>query len=532
MDHTTNIAYRTANGSLIRSLEYAYDAASMITNKVQASGNGQEARVAYTYDSLNRLVGESSSTNGTFLSDVRYSYDLAGNRLTKTKDDLGVAYTLGDGNRLASARTIAVIDMQGSSSEPIGTDDRWGELWVSNLTAQVGWMPETDGYNFWADNMPLELGTNQLVAALRDQAGNTDYTTNTVYLSAASTNMQYGYNEAGCMTNLNGVALEWDERYRLKSVDGASCSVEYEYDVLNRRTSRIEGSTTNYFVYNGNQVAADLDGTGNLLRTYVWGYGIDNLLSFTDHTTSNTYYGIKDHQNSVIALVDDAGSVVESYKYDAYGNTTIYDSNHQSINSSTVGNRYLFQGREYDSSTGLYYFRSRWYDSSSGRWLSKDPVGIAGGLNLYAAFRNNPINRIDPNGQAPAANAAVITARSDIVAGIVTDLQNSSVVDSDVSKAAGTANISYVNNDGFDGFGITQGPFGGGFYDIFSNPWADGGAGLTPEGLESLVNTIIHELLHESGIGQTGRQHPPGFEKQVREATDKFLNSRVGGCGK
>ncbi len=47
-----------------------------------------------------------------------------------------------------------------------------------------------------------------------------------------------------------------------------SADVFYEYDVLDRRTSRIEGTTTNYFIYDGDQVAADLDGSENLLRTY------------------------------------------------------------------------------------------------------------------------------------------------------------------------------------------------------------------------------------------------------------------------
>jgi len=101
-----------------------------------------------------------------------------------------------------------------------------------------------------------------------------------------------------------GTDDHWDERYRLVIVDAASSRIEYEYDVLNRKTARIEGSTTNYFVYDGNQIVADLDGDGTLLRTYIRGTGIDNLLAFTDHITTNTYYPVKDHQNTVMALVD------------------------------------------------------------------------------------------------------------------------------------------------------------------------------------------------------------------------------------
>ncbi len=58
----------------------------------------------------------------------------------------------------------------------------------------------------------------------------------------------------------------------------------------------------------------------------------------------------------------------------------------------------MWQGREYDAKTGLYYFRARWYSPETGRWLSKDPIGISGGLNLYAFCGNNPVNFIDPLG--------------------------------------------------------------------------------------------------------------------------------------
>jgi RHS repeat-associated protein len=145
-----------------------------------------------------------------------------------------------------------------------------------------------------------------------------------------------------------------------------------------------------------------LNENGNLLRTYIWGTGIDNLLSMTVYGTAetNTYYAIKDHQNTVIALVDETGADVESYEYDAWGNPRIFDASGSEIlnGTSQIGNRYTFQGREIDWETGLIYFRARWYNPETGRWLSKDPIGIAGGLNLYAFCGNNPVNFTDPDG--------------------------------------------------------------------------------------------------------------------------------------
>ena len=69
------------------------------------------------------------------------------------------------------------------------------------------------------------------------------------------------------------------------------------------------------------------------------------------------------------------------------------------ITESACGNRFLFQGREYDYDTALYYFRNRWYEPETGRWLSPDPIGISGGLNLYAFCGNDPVNFVDPEGK-------------------------------------------------------------------------------------------------------------------------------------
>jgi len=97
-------------------------------------------------------------------------------------------------------------------------------------------------------------------------------------------------------------------------------------------------------------------------------------------------------------LTDDSGNVVETYEYDVWGNTRVFDASGTELSESAYGNRFCFQGREIDWDTGLYYFRARWCDPGTGRWLSKDPIGISGGLNQYVAFGNNPVNFVDPTG--------------------------------------------------------------------------------------------------------------------------------------
>ena len=134
------------------------------------------------------------------------------------------------------------------------------------------------------------------------------------------------------------LSLEWDERYRLENVQitNSTNQIQYTYNVLGRRISRIENGTANYFVYDDNHVVADLNPDKYLLRTYGYGLGIDNIQPMT------TYSGNE--------LTSDLG-----------------------FPTSAGGTRYTFQGHEIDGDTGLTYFRARWYDPETGYWLSKDP---------------------------------------------------------------------------------------------------------------------------------------------------------------
>ena len=117
--------------------------------------------------------------------------------------------------------------------------------------------------------------------------------------------------------------------------------------------------------YDGDECVADLDASGNPLRVYTWGQGIDNLLAVTvfDTAATNTYYAVKDHLGSVHALVDESGVAALTVRYDAWGNVQSAVGNGQ----LAALNRYLFQGREYSFATGLYFFRARWYDPRLGR---------------------------------------------------------------------------------------------------------------------------------------------------------------------
>jgi RHS repeat-associated protein len=67
-------------------------------------------------------------------------------------------------------------------------------------------------------------------------------------------------------------------------------------------------------------------------------------------------------------------------------------------NFSSLGNGYLYTGRSLDKETALYFYRHRYLDPSLGSFVNRDPLGMEGGINLYAYTTNNPILFHDPNG--------------------------------------------------------------------------------------------------------------------------------------
>ena len=61
-------------------------------------------------------------------------------------------------------------------------------------------------------------------------------------------------------------------------------------------------------------------------------------------------------------------------------------------------NRLLYAAREWDTETQLYYNRARYYDAAVGRFVSEDPIGLAGGINPYVYADNDPLDERDPSG--------------------------------------------------------------------------------------------------------------------------------------
>jgi len=183
--------------------------------------------------------------------------------------------------------------------------------------------------------------------------------------------------------------LQWTGDAEPESSEWAE--IEYTYDPSGRRIAKdVDGTVTKY-VYDGDHCIAEYDGSDNLLRRYIYGPGVDQPICMIDVEDSNAvYYYHYDALGSVVALSDSDGDTVQVYEYDVYGQVAASDPNHP--------NPFLFTGRRYDTETGLYYYRARYYNASIGRFLQTDPIGYAGGINLYAYCRNNSVCCADPYG--------------------------------------------------------------------------------------------------------------------------------------
>ena len=182
----------------------------------------------------------------------------------------------------------------------------------------------------------------------------------------------------------------------------------YTYRTDNLRASKEEDGAKTFFIYDGANCIEELAEDGACKDQYIYGPGVDNLLVWKkiDESIETLYYYLTDHLGSVEALVDDSGTIIERYRTDVYGDNLMVWHSGDPLGTytslSTEGNQFFFQGRRFDSNTGLYYFRNRYYDSEQGRFISRDPLGMwgdSGNLgNGYTFCGNNPVNRRDPFG--------------------------------------------------------------------------------------------------------------------------------------
>jgi RHS repeat-associated protein len=319
---------------------YSYDATNKLTTRTLPNG----VTSAYQYDAIDRLTRLTDATSTTTVMDAQYQYNAASQitQIAEPTQTRNFSYDAAD-------RLTAV-------QNPTQTVESYNYDAVGNRTASH----LSSTYSYQPFNRVVTIGSNT-----------------------------YSYDANGHLTqkidNTGTWNYSWDYENRLKQVTRPdSTTVSYKYDALGRRIQRSKsaGGSTNY-IYDAGDVVKDINSDGSTVD-YLNGPGVDDKLRQTSST--GTVYFTQDHLGSTRALTDASGNVVENINYDSFGN-----------GSSTLS-RYGYTGREWDAEANLYYYRNRWYDPQSARFISADPIGLGGGINLYAYVNNSSINRTDPFG--------------------------------------------------------------------------------------------------------------------------------------
>ena len=381
LNRRTFAGYGTQPGPTYESTtNYTYDGGNRPT-KVVDSASGT---ITPAFDGFDRLTSET-----TPLGSVAYTYDSAGRRKTTTVVGQPIVnYSYDNASRLYQIT-------QGSTSVTIGLDNanRRSSLTLPNGVV-VAYGYDNDSR---VNSMSYQLGTTVLgnltytynAAGRRTQVGGGLATTS---LPSAMSSAVYDVNNE--LTTWNGTTLTYDNNGNLQS-DGVVAytwngrnqlssrgSTGFQYDSLGRRTLNAAGKN---LLYENWDVGQELS-SGTPVANRIVG-GTDEFFSRAD--SSGSFTPITDALGSVIALADSSGAITTQYNYDPFGAT--------SSSGAASTNMSQYTGRENDGN-GLYYYRNRYYSPSLGRFISEDPIGIVGGLDLYAYVDDSPANAQDPLG--------------------------------------------------------------------------------------------------------------------------------------
>ena len=358
----------------------------------------EEIERHFSYTSLGQVAAESFSRDGAGFT-LRYGYDEATGELSSITYPSGTVLRY---SRDAAGRISAL---------------RFGE---HDLARDIRYLPFGPVQGMQLGNITQSRSYDQRYQASRIQAGSLDsvYTRNAAgqvtgieglatpgvesgsesyTIDAASNQLavrggtSYTYDAAGRLLSDGIRTFSWDALGRLRQVEAnAVVLASYGYDSQNRRVRKTVGTNTTYYLYDlENRLTAEIAGSGTVLREYIW---LENEpLALREYELRpGLYFYINDHLGTPQQLITADGTVVWQAAYLPFGEAQ--------LRVGTITNNLRFPGQYFDAETGLHYNWNRYYNPDTGRYLSPDPIGLEGGLNLYAYVENDPVNLVDPEG--------------------------------------------------------------------------------------------------------------------------------------
>ncbi len=374
--YDANSQLASINGPLVDdTITYQYDA---LVRRIGVTPQGGQA-VSYSYDNLSRLLDINIGTNK-----FSYNYTVANpliQNLTRPNTSV-TTYQYDSLNRLTEVSNknsaSVIINKYVYGYNPL-KDVRSSET-VTNGNPITSFQNELITYNYNKVNQLLS-STNPAKAFTYDEDGN----------------MTQGYTPEGYV-----FTAVYDAENRLKSVEYTDSSsvvhkTEYLYSgdsflaEMKKYDNGVMVSDTR-FVRDGFLPLQERDASNNVVREYVWGQnmggGIGGLLDLKQSGQDYSY--LYDGKGNVTALIDGSQSVVATYTYDTFGNLM--------NKTGTLNQPFQFSTKQYDEKTGLSYYGYRFYSPALGRWITRDPLGETGGINLYGFVGGNPVSIVDPYG--------------------------------------------------------------------------------------------------------------------------------------
>lgn len=335
----------------------------------------------FSWDDDGRLLSMEYLKNNAAFQSFTYGYDDSGNRVTMDEVD-----------------PSSVI-----------TNWEYGYDWFNRLTSVTKNTDLQESYTYdESDNRYTVTRGNQVWRYSCDLADQ-------INSIALSTN-------GGPEVVVESFTPDEDGNVRVRVKDGVT--TEYEWDTMNRlRQVKVDGDVVVRSLYDAEGIRRlSKDDSGDQSKFFSSGG-----MSLADQRASGPVSFIQGHQllgaeqggdlhiylcdglGSVRLIVDATGAVEGAFDHDVWG---VPDS---SVTPPGAELRaHSFQGglgvRNDTATLGLHYARQRYYSSDIGRWLSQDPIGFKGGLNLYTGMKNNPTNFVDSSGLDPTLSAQLVKA--------------------------------------------------------------------------------------------------------------------------
>ncbi len=386
-------------GATLDGYSYTHDPLGLRTNLIRDLGI-TESTIIVGHDDIGQITSWTAKEPSGALrlnEKLGWGYDKAGNLETRANNALTQTFVNDAANQATNVSRSGTLTVSGVTALPAS------EVKVNEQTAQ-----RYEDFTFASPGHPVSAN-NSFTNSAKDIYG--AVTSNTLSVSLpASVTMTYDQN--GNLTSDGVRSLSYDALNQLTTnwLAGA-WKMEHVYDGLSRRrvtreyawqgNDWVKTNETRY-IYDGRAVIQERTAANILRVSFTRGLdlsgslqgagGIGGLLARTDHASSSSYFYHADGAGNVTALSDGQGRIAARYLYNPFGRLIAKWGPMADVN------RYQFSSKESDYLSGLSYYGYRFYDPTLQRWLTRDPLGEAGGINLYGFVGNDPIGFIDPLG--------------------------------------------------------------------------------------------------------------------------------------